>query len=191
MARRRGLDRDDVIAAALGIVDTRGLDALSLRAVAESLDVRSPSLYSHVDGLSGLLDECSLAVTAEFGETLRDSVLGVSGDDAVRAFAGAYRRWAVTNPGRYALSLRRVDAAAKRSRGRGAIETMDAVLAGYGLTGADATAAGRSLRAAVHGFVTLESADALGRGDHDTSFEFLVDLLLDGVRAAAATPTPR
>lgn len=44
MARRRGLDKDDVIAAALTIVDRDGLDALSLKAVADALDVQSPYL---------------------------------------------------------------------------------------------------------------------------------------------------
>ena len=165
MARRVGLERDDVIEAALDLVDRDGLAALSLKAVADRLTVQPPSLYSHVDGLGGLLDAMSIAATAEFGEVLRDSVVGVSGDDAVAAFAGAYRRWATDNPGRYELSLRQVASDEKRTVGRGAIDTMDRVLAAYGLTGHDATAAGRSLRAALHGFATLEAADALGRGN--------------------------
>lgn len=186
MARRRGLDRDDVIEAALAIVDREGLDALSLRAVADSLEVQSPSLYSHVDGLSGLLDALAVAVTAEFGETLRDSVIGVSGDEAVAAFAHAYRRWATDHPGRYELSLRKVEGREKRAAGIGAIETMDRVLAAYGLSGSDATAAGRTLRAALHGFSTLEAADALGRGRHDASFDYLVAFFVEGVRAGAS-----
>lgn len=189
MARRRGIDRDAVIDAALGIVDAEGLDALSLKAVADELDVQSPSLYSHVDGLRGLLDALAIAATAEFGETLRDSVVGVAGDDAVRAFAHAYRDWATHNPGRYALSLRKVDSTAKRTAGRGAIETMDRVLVAYGLDGPDATAAGRTLRAALHGFSTLEAADALGRGRHESSFTYLVDLFLDGLRARTPSST--
>ena len=189
MARRRGLDQDDVAAAALAIVDRDGLDALSLTAVADLLEVRPPSLYSHVDGLAGLLDLITIGVTHEFGEVLRDSVVGVAGDDAVRAFAAAYRRWATDHPGRYELSLRKVDGDRKASAGRGAIETMDRVLAGYGLSGGDATAAGRTLRAALHGFSTLEAADALGRGRHDASFDYLVDLWIDGIRASARAAT--
>ncbi|MEM7140863.1 MAG: WHG domain-containing protein [Actinomycetota bacterium] len=186
MARRRGLDLEDVIDAALGIVDADGLDALSLKAVADALGVQSPSLYSHVDGLSGLLDALTIAVTAEFGESLRDSVVGVAGDDAVAAFAHAYRRWATDHPGRYELSLRKVPRGDKLVAGIGAIETMDRVLGAYGLSGADATAAGRTLRAALHGFSTLEAADSLGRGRHDESFDYLVRLLLDGIRASAS-----
>jgi AcrR family transcriptional regulator len=182
MAKRRGLDQGNVVDAALTIVDTHGLDALSLKAVADALDVQSPSLYSHVDGLNGLLDALAIAVTAEFGETLRDSVVGVAGDNAVAAFANAYRKWATHNPGRYELSLRKVDSADKLSAGRSAIDTMDRVLSGYGLTGANATAAGRTLRASLHGFSTLEAADALGRGRHDQSFDYLVNLFLQGIR---------
>jgi AcrR family transcriptional regulator len=190
MAQKRGLHRDDVIGAALSIVDADGLEALSLTAVAAALEVQPPSLYSHVDGLNGLLDALAVAATAEFGEMLRDSVVGVSGDAAVTAFAHAYRDWATHNPGRYELSLRKAVPERKRSAGRSAIETMDRVLAAYGLSGADATAAGRSLRAALHGFSTLESAESLGRGPHDASFDYLVQLFLDGLRAkpsAAAT----
>jgi AcrR family transcriptional regulator len=183
MAKRRGLDQGDVITAALAIIDTHGLDGLSLKAVADALDVQSPSLYSHVDGLNGLLDALAIAVTAEFGETLRDSVVGVAGDDAVAAFAKAYRKWATNNPGRYDLSLRKVDSADKLSAGRSAIDTMDRVLSAYGLAGAEATAAGRTLRASLHGFSTLEAADALGRGRHNQSFDYLVELFLQGIRA--------
>ena len=188
MAKRRGLDQDDVIGAALTIVDADGLGALSLKAVADALDVQSPSLYSHVDGLNGLLDALAIAVTTEFGETLRDSVVGVAGDDAVAAFANEYRKWATDNPGRYELSLRKVDSADKLSAGRSAIDTMDRVLSAYGLAGADATAAGRTLRAALHGFSTLEAADALGRGRHDASFDYLVNLFLQGLRSNVPAP---
>ncbi|MGY1718822.1 TetR-like C-terminal domain-containing protein [Blastococcus sp. SYSU DS0552] len=47
-----------------------------------------------------------------------------------------------------------------------------AVLAGYGLTGVDAIDATRSLRAALHGFVTLEAAGGFGMPrEIDRSFD--------------------
>ncbi|MEZ5168434.1 MAG: hypothetical protein R2695_18880 [Acidimicrobiales bacterium] len=107
MARRRGITRDDVIATALALVDHDGIDALSLTAVAAALDVQPPSLYSHVEGVTGLLDDLAIVATEEFGEALRDSVVGVSGDAAVLAFADAYRAWATAYPGRYELPCAR------------------------------------------------------------------------------------
>lgn len=182
MARKRGLDHEAVVAAGFAILDRNGADGVTLRAVADLLEVQSPSLYSHVAGLQGLLDDLALAATEAFGGALRDSAVGVAGDDAVRAFAAAYRRWAVDHPARYELTLRSVDRPERRRAGIGAVETMDTILAHYGLDTREAHRVGRSLRASLHGFVSLQAADALGRGDHDASFEALVDLFLDGLR---------
>jgi AcrR family transcriptional regulator len=186
MARKRGLDHDDVIAAGFTVLDRDGVDGVSLKAVADLLEVQPPSLYSHVAGLGGLLDDLAVAATADFGDTLRDSAVGIAGDDAVRAFATAYRTWALAHPGRYELTLRRVQRAERRTAGIGAVETMDAILAHYGLEAREARRVGRALRASLHGFATLQSADALGRGDHHASFDALVDLFLDGLNRRAA-----
>jgi hypothetical protein len=47
--------------------------------------------------------------------------------------------------------------------------------------------AGRALRAAIHGFVGLESRDALGDGETDESFRHLVSMLSRGLQSAAAS----
>ena len=60
MPRRRGLDRDRVLRTALVLVDARGLEALSVRALAAELGVGPMTLYSYVadrdDVLAGLVD---------------------------------------------------------------------------------------------------------------------------------------
>ena len=56
-AGRRGrLSRDEVARAALAIVDEDGLDALSMRRVADDLGVGTMTLYSYVRGKDELLD---------------------------------------------------------------------------------------------------------------------------------------
>lgn len=185
MARKRGLDHRSVLQAGFAVLDREGVDGVSLKAVADLLGIQPPSLYSHVAGLGGLLDDLAIAATADFGNTLRDSAVGIAGDDAVRAFASAYRRWALAHPGRYDVTLRRVERTDRRTAGIGAVQTMDAILAHYGLEDSEARRIGRALRASLHGFATLQSADALGRDDHDASFDALVDLFLDGLHRRA------
>lgn len=48
--RRVALTRDDVVQAAVALTAEQGLSAVTLRAVAQDLGVRSPSLYHHVPG---------------------------------------------------------------------------------------------------------------------------------------------
>jgi AcrR family transcriptional regulator len=67
--KRRGtrpqLDRDQVVAAALAIIDAEGVDALSLRRLADDLRVTPMSLYWHVRDKAQLLELVGHAVLAE------------------------------------------------------------------------------------------------------------------------------
>jgi AcrR family transcriptional regulator len=67
--RRRGpqpqLDRDRIVAAALRVVDAGGIGALSLRRLADDLDVTPMSLYWHVADKAELLELVGHAVLAE------------------------------------------------------------------------------------------------------------------------------
>ncbi len=192
MARKRGLTHADVVAAGLAVLDADGIDAVTLAAVAERLDVRPPSLYAHVDGLGGLRRDLAHATTVEFGEVLRDAVLGRSGPEAVRSFADAYRRWATGHPGRYEMTLLPIDPddEERRTGARLALGAVQAVIRGFGVDERRAVQAGRSLRAAMDGFTRLENLDNMGRGDHDADFAFLVELLIDGIQEAGSTNRP-
>jgi TetR/AcrR family transcriptional regulator, tetracycline repressor protein len=53
---RERLTRDRVVAAALGIMDTEGLEAVSMRRVGRELGVEAMSLYNHVSDKEDLLD---------------------------------------------------------------------------------------------------------------------------------------
>lgn len=64
--RRRVLNREKITAAAIGIADEAGLDALTMKAVAARLGPYSPmALYRHVHGKEGLFDLMLDAATAE------------------------------------------------------------------------------------------------------------------------------
>jgi hypothetical protein len=67
-----------------------------------------------------------------------------------------------------------------------------AVLAGYGVTGDAAIDAARALRAALHGYATLEAAGGFGiPRDVDRSFGALLDGLDTMLRGWGEPPTRR
>lgn len=65
-ARERTLTRDRIAAAALAIVDAEGLDAMTMRRVAEALGTGAASLYAHVSGKEELIE---LVIDRVIGET--------------------------------------------------------------------------------------------------------------------------
>ena len=59
------LTRERVVAAALGIVDREGLDALTMRALGRTLGVDPMAVYHHLPNKAAILDAVAEAVIAE------------------------------------------------------------------------------------------------------------------------------
>lgn len=88
--RRAPLTRERILAAALGLADRHGLEALTMRALGEALSVEAMSLYNHVSGKADLL--------TGIGDLVLDQIhFGTEGDhwrDRMRA--GMWSAWRAT-----------------------------------------------------------------------------------------------
>ncbi len=103
------LNRDDVLRAALELLNEVGIDALSTRKLAERLGVQSPTLYWHFKSKAALLDAMSAAVmqesraiaTPEPDEAWQDWLMedGRSFRHALLAWRDGARLHAGTRPG--------------------------------------------------------------------------------------------
>ena len=182
----RRLSRDSLVEIALGIADDRGLRAVSLANVATAAGCKPPSLYNHVDGLDDLLDEISLFTTADFASALRDSVVARVGEDAVRAYARAWRAYVTAKPAWYQATLRPVQH--RREEHQEVAEGMTipagAILSTLGIPDDRLADAGRALRSGLHGFSHLEFSHSIGP-DPEASFAVAVDVLVAGLQALA------
>jgi AcrR family transcriptional regulator len=178
---RAGLTEERVIVAAELIADRAGLSNLTLAALAASLGVRQPSLYKHVDGMTGLQRSIAVRAKRELADVLGRAAVGRARGDAVRTVCGAYREWALAHPGRYAATVRAPAAgdADDLAASEAAVRVVLEVLAGYDLRDAEAIDATRALRASLHGFVALETGGGFGLPqDVGRSFDRLVDGLV-------------
>lgn len=186
MARKAGIDLDDVRAAAVEIADRAGYDGLTVAAVARELGIRSPSLYAHVDGLSGLRRLVAVEGAHRIAESLADAAGGTSGEHALRAFAVAYRAFAHRHPGLY--DAVQADAPSPDENPALAaalaepVHLVAAALSDLDLPPERHVHLIRGIRSALHGFVDLERRGGFGLPeDIDTSFTALTDLILAGL----------
>jgi len=186
---RAGLSTERVVEQAERLVDTPGSPPLTLAVLAESLGVRQPSLYKHIEGMDGLQRELAVRAKTELADTLARAAVGRARADALRAIAHAYRGWALAHPVRYAATVRAPAPgdAEDEAASTAAVTVVFAALAGYGLLGDDAVDATRALRAALHGFISLEAGGGFGLPvSIDASFERLVEMLVGALDAASA-----
>jgi len=183
---RAGLTGDDVVTSAAGLADEIGFGAVTMGLLAERLGVRPPSLYKHVASLADLQHRVATLAMTEFGEVIRDAVQGKAGSDALAAMLTAARGYVTAHPGRYAATTGAgftgpddpLFTAAAR-----VINSIAAVLRGYGIADDEMDHAIRSIRCTLHGFAMLEASGGFQwDADPDQSFDWMIRFIDRGLR---------
>ncbi len=170
------------------LANRHGLDDLSMNELARALNIRPPSLYSHVAGIADVKRLLALDGLTELERGAARVTIGKSGPDAVRALLHGYRNYVRKNPGIYAATVptpppkdREWTRASECLR-----DTCVAVLQGYGLRGPEAKHALRGMRSLVHGFVSLETSGAMEHAvSRDESFAWLVESFVAALERTA------
>ncbi|MFE6528242.1 TetR/AcrR family transcriptional regulator [Streptomyces rochei] len=161
---RAGLTTDRVVAAAADLADATGFDNVTVSALARHFGVKDASLYTHVRNLRDLRVRVALLAGGELIDEIASAVAGRAGKEALAAFAGAYRSYALRHPGRYAATQIRMDQSlvADSPALRRTAEITHGMLRAYGLTEPDLTDAVRLLRSTFHGYCSLEATGGFG-----------------------------
>jgi AcrR family transcriptional regulator len=176
--------------AACALANRHGIDGLSMNDLAQALNVRTPSLYSHVAGIDDVRRLLALHGLEELDRGAARVTIGKAGPDAVRALLNGYRDFVRKNPGVYAATLAPREDAEWRAAVNRLKETCVAALQGYGLKGDDAIHALRGLRSVVHGFASLEAAGAMKDAvDRNESFAWLVESFIAMLDHGAGQPS--
>ncbi|HET6171112.1 MAG TPA: TetR/AcrR family transcriptional regulator [Gaiellales bacterium] len=146
-----------IVAAAREILDDEGLDALTMRRIAERLGIRAPSLYKHFPDKQSLEAAIISAAFEEQADVFERAVAG--SDDPLGELAVAYRGFALAHPHLYRLmtdrELRR-DLLAPGAEERAGLPI-------YRAAGEDADRA-RAAWAFAHGMALLEIANRFPPG---------------------------
>ena len=139
------VQRQDIIDAAMALLDEVGVDGLTMRRLAGALNIQAPSLYWHFAGKQALLDAMADALLAEMVLPSGDgpSGDGLSWDAWLHAVATEFRR---------VLKSRRDGARVYA----GTFPPMDNVLRISDRIVAKLRAAGADERTAVHALFTLQ-----------------------------------
>ena len=178
----------DVVAAARELLEREGAAGVSMQAVADAVGVRPPSLYKRFADRDALVGELERAVFGELQHVLERVPESRDARRDLFAMARAYRRFAKAHRHAYALmfqpsSLPAADAVAVRAAATRPL--LDRLVGWLGGTAEQTLEAARVVTAFVHGFVSMELADAfrLGRAsDLDGAFETGIEVLLRGLR---------
>lgn len=99
------LSKNLVITRAAQIVNKIGLEQITLKMLADDLGIKSPSLYNHINGLDDLKKQLMIFGWKQMQEQITQSVIGVTGYDALKAMCYAFYDYATENPGVFNVML--------------------------------------------------------------------------------------
>lgn len=97
--KKTGLNESLIIKRAAELANEAGIEKVSLKLLAEDLQVKSPSLYNYVSGLDDLREKIMLYGWKQMEEKIIRSLIGVAGYEAVRTACYAFYKYATENPG--------------------------------------------------------------------------------------------
>jgi len=152
---RRGLDREQVLRAALALVDAEGLDALSMRRLGAQLGCDPMAIYRHTPNRDALLDGIAELVT----DQLPAPSATTDWQQALRDSAHAFRQLALAHPHVAPLLITRPLATPIGLRPLGTLRPLErtlAVLIDAGFTPPDALGVYRAYASFVNGHILTE-----------------------------------
>jgi AcrR family transcriptional regulator len=200
-ARAKTTD-EAIVGAAARLLESGGLDALTMQAVAAGVGVRAPSLYKRVRDRAALVVAVQEAAAAELEVALSGAARGKDPRADLVAMADAFRAFAHRRPGAYGLLFAalpdemRISPASNEAAVAPVLAALTALVhdrhRGGGKGGSKGARgrieepldAARLFVAFAHGFVTMELAGAfrLG-GDVDRAWRTGVTTIVDAVAA--------
>lgn len=183
---KAGLNRQTILEAAARTADERGIASVTLKALANDLGVRPPSLYKHFDGgLEELNRELMLYGWRSLEREITGAAVGKAKEDALAAVCHTYRSFVGRHKGLFEAmqwyNMYQSDAHLRATQG--IVDVLFRVLEAYGLTEEQKVHCVRMLRSFLQGFSAIESHGGFGNpAPTDDTFDFALQTMLDGIR---------
>ena len=182
---RIGLNRQAVVSAAIELIEDEGCQDFSMRELADRLQVKTASLYNHIESIDSLYGEIGSYVISKLMEVQLSAVGGKRRDEAVRSLALAHYGFAKEHPELYRVFMN-LPALKNDNLFNEAGDTVNLiidVLSGYRLDEKQKMHLQRVLRSIIQGFIVQEDIGCLRHFpvDASDSFNIAIDCFLEGL----------
>lgn len=184
---QKGISKDIILAKAIEMIERNKDSTISMREIAEELEIKTPSLYNHVKSMNELFVDISRYAAEELKQTQLTAIKGKGRDDALFALAAAYRRFAKEHTGLYKItvSISKLPEDILTQTAAAIAEPIFLVLSKYELSEEQSIHWQRILRSIIHGFLTQEEAGFFQHypASVEISYQTAIRCFLNGLHA--------
>lgn len=185
---RNGLSKEKVVKAAVGLIEHSGIADFSMRSLADCLQVKTASLYNHVESMEALMvGVCAYALQMQKDYEM-NAIEGKSHSEAILALANAYRTFAKEHRELYRLIMNTAVSSGDQLSeiSQCIVDPFMTVLEDTALSDNEKYHWQRVLRGIIHGFVSQEDAGFFSHlpADVNESFYTAIQCCTDGLAQA-------
>lgn len=157
---RQGLTTETVTAAAALLAEEIGAENLTLHKLANRLNIKPASLYTHISGIEQLYVLLSNLALKQLGTAMMDAVKGKERGEAIQAMSAAYRDYVKQNPEMYRMIMKVPHSHSEQlvNTGKNVKATLFELLAQYTADQSKIICYSRYYHSILHGFTSLEQA---------------------------------
>lgn len=181
---RIGLTKDILLQSAMEMVDAEGAQHLTLKALADKLNVRPPSLYNYFGSVAELHTSLMLYGWKLLENQVMRAAVGKTKDDAIKSMCSAYLEFSMKHTGMFDImqSYNQHNTQETKAATSDLISTLRQVLSAYNLSAENEVHIIRIFRSFLQGYVYLIKNDSFGKAvSVQDSFNVAVDVLLKGL----------
>jgi len=178
---------DELIIETSAVIANRdGLNNLSLKTIAEELNIKSPSLYNHISSLDEVRQRLMVYGWKQMEEKMLDSAVGVSGYDAIKNMCYAFYNYAVANKGVFTAMLwyNKYESADKDKTTTRLFNTIFRVMKPLDISDVNINHIVRTLRSFLEGFSLLVNNNSFGYPvSIKESFDLSLEIIVNGIKS--------
>ena len=157
---RQGLTTETVVGAAALLAEEIGCQNLTLHKLANRLNIKPASLYTHISGIEQLYVLLSDLALRQLGTAMMDAVKGKKQGEAIRAMSAACRDYAKQNPEMYRMIMKVPHSHSEQvvNAGKNLKAALFELLSQYTADHSKIIFFSRYSHSILHGFISLEQA---------------------------------
>lgn len=182
---KNNINDELIIETSARISNKVGLDNLSLKNIAEELDIKSPSLYNHVSSLDEIKQRLMIYGWKKVEEKIIDSAAGVSGYEALKNMCNAFYDYATNNKGVFTAMLwyNKYESDDLDNATNRLFNIIFKVMRPLNISDKNINHIIRTLRGFLEGFSLLVNNNAFGNpASIKESFDLSLEVIVNGIR---------
>ena len=183
---KNSINDELIIETSARIANKIGLDNLSLKVLACELNIKSPSLYNHFSSLDEIKQMLMVYGWKQMEEQIIDSVIGVSGYEALKNMCNAFYDYATNNKGVFNAMLWYNKYESKKSEKvtTRLFNIIFKIMEPLNITDENINHIIRTLRSFLEGFSLLVNNNAFGNSiSIKDSFDLSLEIIMNGIKS--------